>query len=452
MRLTDCLNAADIGVLRTIAARCGAECHAASKLSLIQGIVARLGPAAEVCRRVEALPPLRRELVLALTCDTRTALAKEDLSAAVRRVYGSGVDWREAVEPFLSEGWLFPAGRRTAREVYHIPEEIRRGVRLWIRQRCRETCPESPEPMIWRDEGTAAVRDTAVFLAYVERHRPPLTAQGALYRRNQHQLFRLMEIREEPLGPVTWRFGYGRRFYDYPDRFALIYDFCYARGYVKEMPGDRLELGGEVRAWLELPDAEKLRDLFAFWRMLYRRAIPNLRAVLIWVAHACEQRWIERERLDRLLDPYVEGYYYEDARTVKHRRIYNMLVHLGILASGMTEEGVQLFRATGRARELLLGEWTELPEPAAEGLIVQPQFEVLVPPEWVSRVAVDLGTFADPVRGDGMHVYRLHRAAVRRAVELGWSGEAIVRWLRRHSPYDVPGHVESQILQWSGSP
>ncbi|MBX6396398.1 MAG: helicase-associated domain-containing protein [Alicyclobacillaceae bacterium] len=186
-----------------------------------------------------------------------------------------------------------------------------------------------------------------------------------------------------------------------------------------------------------------------FWRSLYRRAIPELPAALIWISEACAEGWIEEKRLDELLCPYVEGYYYEDAEAVKHRRVYAMLVHLGMLCRGVTEDGRTVYRTTALADHL----WENWPEPAQAdttgGLIVQPHFEILVPPECMTRFALDLGAFADPLRGDVVHVYRITRHSIRRSIERGWSGPAIVGWLKRNSVQEVPGNVEMQILQWA---
>ncbi|MDI3256261.1 MAG: helicase-associated domain-containing protein [Kyrpidia sp.] len=451
MRLTECLNESDIRTLQRIASHCGLDGRSSSKLSLIQEILARLGRREDIRRGAESLPPLIREVVIAVVCGGRDVWSAEDLQAVVRRVFGKGVEWREALIPVMDRGWLFPLRTERSEVLYHVPAEVREGVRTWLRETCRRDLPEVPEPLVWKEEGQALVRDAAVFLAYVERRRPPLTGEGVLYRRHQQQIFDLMEIREKPLEPVTWRFGYGRRFHDYPDRFALIYDFCYAKGLVEER-ADHLSLGARARSWLARPDAEKWRDLFVFWRYEYRRAIPELPVALIWVSEACAGGWIEESRLDQLLEPYVHGYYYDDAETVKHRRIYAMLVHLGVLCVGTVPDGRRVYRASGSAGDRWADSLPEPSPPESWGLIVQPHFEVLVPPQWAARLVLDLAVFAEPVSGEGLSVYRMSRKSIRAARERGWTGEDVVRWLRRYAAHDVPGHVEVQILQWAKAP
>ncbi|CAB3393022.1 helicase-associated domain-containing protein [Kyrpidia spormannii] len=450
MRLTECLNESDVRALQRIAAHYEEDFHSSSKMSLIQGIVAGMGRRTEICRRIEDFPPLMKDVVVALACE-REVWSAEDLRALVGRVFGQGVEWREVADRVMERGWMFPLRSSRSQVLYHLPDEVRDGVRQWLREKSREGAEHVPEPLVWKDESLAIVRDTAVFLAYVGRREPELTGEGVLYRRHQQQIFQLMEIREEPLAPVTWRFGYGRRFYDYPDRFAMIYDFCYAKGYVEEGP-ERLALGARAREWLARSDGEKWKEMFSFWRHLYRRAIPELPMALIWLSEACAQGWVREDRLDALLVPYVQGYYYEDAETVKHRRIYAMLVHFGLLQCGTGEDGGRVYRRS----EMAGGPWTVGDEPRvseeSRGIVVQPHFEILVEPRWVARLALDLGTFAEPVSGEGFPVYRLTRRSVRGAVDRGWSWADIVNWLRRHCRHEVPGNVETQILQWAKGP
>ena len=99
-------------------------------------------------------------------------------------------------------------------------------------------------------------RDAAAMLFFCAKIPQRLTLDGSLYRRAQQQIMQLFEVSEELLPERTgWRFGFHPHYQNYPERFALIYDFWSTSG-----------------AWLEgsrsrwCPRRTKLDDTGRSWR------------------------------------------------------------------------------------------------------------------------------------------------------------------------------------------
>ena len=364
---------------------------------------------------------------------------------------------RDMLETLAREGVVYPTGGGS-RTVYVCPADIWR--RLYdLASRTMQAAVQSSVggPVAYRQDGLALARDEAAFLLYTLRHDVRLTQEGVVFRRQQIQLLQLFEVSEDALPQqIGWRFGFGRRFHDYPDRLALLYDHLYARGCVVETADGRL--CGEstaADAYLQLPEITRGQELFRFWLRTYRPAIPMLRTVVARIAELTRHAWIYEDSLCQLWAGGIEAYYYETAEQILERRILGMLVHLGVLARGSAQDSAVMYRLTPEGAAWCLGkgggealrEAVDEPPPRI-GAVVQPTFEVLLPATAEAAVGRELQMMAELVQSDRMRVYRLTRDSVYRALQLGVGEERMLSFLRAIGDRPLPGNVERTLVEW----
>jgi hypothetical protein len=260
---------------------------------------------------------------------------------------------RETISRFKQYGWLFNGTNGTSLYLFRVPEDLKARFRDVLAQRLARRLVYTGEPRAYRDEQELLADDVLVLLDYAARHAVPLTREGAMYKRNQLQLLGALAVREELPPPGSWRFGYGRRFKDYPDRLALLYDYCHSRGYLTERDGElRLTEAGAAR--LASREPEDPAELYRFWIRLYRAAIPNLSA-LVRLIERLADRWVTADSLRSALRPFVRPFYYDDPDAVLDKRIFKMMVHLGLLRVGEDEGGRAALRMTNAGRKLVAG-------------------------------------------------------------------------------------------------
>ena len=272
---------------------------------------------------------------------------------------------RGAIGLFRSFGWLFGGMSRQTSHLYHMPQDIRQRLCDALERRFRARLVRSGQPPVYRDERGLLAEDIVVFLRFVRDRDIPLTAEGVLYKRQLQQVLTLMSVPEVPPDGSGWRFGYGRRFREYPDRFALLYDYCYYRRLVEERP-DRLVLtkAGYAAAGGEAPPDPA--DVYRFWLRLYKGPVANLHPVVQWIARLAGD-WVTEASLEGVLLPLLRPFYYDSERDVFRLRVLRMMTHLGLLQRGETETGEPVVRATPQGRELITGSRV-----AFEDLIVFP--------------------------------------------------------------------------------
>ncbi|MBB6735445.1 hypothetical protein [Cohnella zeiphila] len=386
MNLADMLCYADIDQLTRIADTYRCECSSHSKNELIQTILMTVQRRDVLESRVDDMSENDLRFLNSLLFERRAAYSLEELTARAQTAAPEGEEAkgteartepdkpkgrkraarkqpepppqpessaRSAIARFKRFGWLFNGFSHQTRFLYHVPEDVKRRLCDALDQRYRMLLDIREEPPVYRDERGLAASDLKEFLRFVQRNDVPLTTEQAMYKRQIQQVLELMSVSEQLPGKSGWRFGYGRRFRDYPDRFSLLYDYgCYA-GWIAELP-ERLELTeeGAKRAAGERP-VDPL-DLYRFWLRLYKGPVPNLISLVHWISRLAGE-WTTVSSLGQILLPLIRPFYYDTPEDVLRSRVLAMMMHLGLLSWGETAEGEAVVRMTPQGRQMVTG-------------------------------------------------------------------------------------------------
>lgn len=81
-------------------------------------------------------------------------------------------------------------------------------------------------------------------------------------------------------------------------------------------------------------------------------------------------------------------------------------------------------------------------------MILQPNFDLLVPIEGAERLAWELEEVTDLIRVDTLRVHRITKSSIARCLDNGWTAETVLDFLREETGGMVPGNVERMIQQW----
>ena len=173
----------------------------------------------------------------------------------------------------------------------------------------------------------------------------PLTADGAIYRQHQRKLFNSFLVPEKPVDKKGWRFGFGRRYHLYPDRFSLIYDYAYYQGYISEEETGWIRLTEKGAGKILNKETEPGQEIYRFWLRLYRKPVPHLPVVVRWIDLLAREDGLRSKGFKGLFPAGSNPYYYETADSLL-RRILKMMMHLGVLRMGEGADGKKLVSVT----------------------------------------------------------------------------------------------------------
>ncbi|MEK0314105.1 hypothetical protein [Cohnella sp. 56] len=403
MNLADMLSYADIAQLSGIAQVYQCECSSHSKNELIQSILSKVQRREVLERRVEEMSLADLRFLNSLLFEKRASYSLEDLTArasgtadrsqaeAGQQAGGAGAvsaataagatdsgakkraassqrkkakptqtpqtpvdEGRSAIARFKRYGWLFGGATQQTRYLYHVPEDVKKKLCDTIESKFRESVQLREEPPAYRDERGLLAADLALLLRFVRSQDTPLTSEGYLYKRQLQQLLNGFAVLEQPPAKTAFRFGYGRRFREYPERFSLLYDYAYYAGMLLEEEGS-LALTDKGRDIAEGAAECDPAELYRFWLRLYKLPIPNLHALTQWIMRLSRHQWVTVESLCAILLPLVKPYYYDAERTILERRTLAMMLHLGLLRLGETAAGEAVVTMTPQGVLLVSG-------------------------------------------------------------------------------------------------
>ncbi|QQE76793.1 helicase-associated domain-containing protein [Alicyclobacillus sp. SO9] len=386
-----------------------------------------------------------RELGLLRLClEQDRVYAREELTAW----FGT----EDLIDAAVTEGWLFPTSRVTNnRSGYCIPQEIRAFIYKHVTDSFREKLIlDKDGPLIYSDEQHVLAQDLDVFLEYVRNQEVTLTQDGAIYKRHLIRLLQLLQVQEETLNG-GWRFGYGRRFHDYPDRFALMYDYAFSNRLIEERDDGLLAVTQLSDEWLEDSAVNRERSMAIFYISLYRRAILKL-PVIVKLFALTKDDWVNLDSMLKAVAPFVNEYYYDSVDSVWRERIVKMMMHLGLIRIGEDESGQQWFQTTDLCQQLLTtGQTSVSPETRSkQTLIVQPNFNVIATADEPS-VTGELARIADIKETGAVRVYRISESSFIRGLDAERNCRHWLTFLEQHSQTPVPGNIEKTLLDWEKS-
>ncbi|MCL6459024.1 MAG: hypothetical protein K6T85_13545, partial [Gorillibacterium sp.] len=264
------------------------------------------------------------------------------------------VNPRDLIVRFKRRGWLFNGHSHSSKYLFLVPTDLKTRFCEAVAHRfSSEIMTISEAPAAYRDEGELFVDDLLQFLRYVDSNECLLNTEGYLYKRSMQQLSEAFSVIEGPLPKTAWRFGYGRRFREYPIRFSFMYDYCYYNGFINECPGS-LQLTDLGKQKVHDHRKEDMREVYRFWLRLYKGPIPNLQSILHWI-DLFAVSWTSVQSLRLVIRNLIKPFYYDSADSVFEERIIPMMVHLGLIRIGEHPQYGALLRMTRSGSHMIRG-------------------------------------------------------------------------------------------------
>lgn len=340
MKLADMLTFADIGQLSRMAEHYQCECNLNSKHELIQNLLLVLGRKQYVEHHVAGMSVEDMRFLNALIFDSRRHFTLEELVAFAQQSRFTDAEKekespRDVITRFRKRGWLFQGTTHNTRYAYEVPEDLNQRFKKALKDRLYGDLERSSvEIPVYREEIGLMSEDLLLFLRFVSEHEISLNSEQVMYRQHQSQLMDFLHIKE-PLVGKGWRFGYGRHFKDYPNRFSLLYDYAFANKLITER-SDRLHITPAGSKYLENNEHTPMIQFAQLWLRIYKGPIPNLHSLVYWSIES-SSNWVHVGSLFEHLEPLIKPFYYDTPASIFEERILRMLLHLGVVRLGEDE-------------------------------------------------------------------------------------------------------------------
>ncbi len=343
MNLVDVLLFQDRNQLLKLANDRNGSLNINSKRELIEVLYPTLMNFELISKRFSQLSYDAQKIALLLCYSDQLFLSKEELNGFVPDV--TKTVFSGLLEELIVNGFLFHCADRN----YVLPQQIKGQLLRLIVMKLEAQSIILPSSLCMPTEITV-IHDLFSFIDYAIEKPLPLTKNGVIHKKDFQEIMRQF-LQKEVLPNEQWRFGYGRRFFHYPDRFSLLYDFCYYNGWTIENEG-LLCVTASAEELFEMKLNDLMTRIITYWLKLYSRPIPTIRLLFrILLDSLKDGEGIEEEALISLFSPFVKEYYFDASCDLIKKRFLNMLVSLNILTK--IELDSFLGYTVGPARQLL---------------------------------------------------------------------------------------------------
>jgi hypothetical protein len=390
-------------------------------------------------------------LLTSIGCEPFDGAKLETLAAPAM----SGAEAKVGFIQLLQKGLLYAFRKSWGEYVYVMAYE---GLALWQRILFEDEAEmlrlpnedNTAQDVHVTEEGGLGLAH-AVFhsLVYFDQNEIKLTKNGTLHKRQLQKWIELLPLQKEKLEGCGIKYAYADI---YPASIAVALDMM-TRIQLLDQKGEELTLSKEnVRVWLMLSEAEQSIRLYGFWK---RVAFPKE----VWLQHAVlllerqpHDVWIRAEGILQWLRKYG---ILAKAAVTDNEALLRMLEDQWVqplIAFGWLEKG-----SDDSLKQLsTLYRWKSQPlSPMVSSteneqlLYVQPDFEVLVPPNVSFAVRWELSAIADYYESDPMSLYKLSKESMQRGLERGHNLDQTLTFLEQHAAYGVPDNVKLTLEQWA---
>lgn len=340
MNLPEALVYSDIRHLNQIADFNRMSVNTASKNSLIQSILQKLNDTHFVLQRLEELTDYEERFLLTVLLENKKRFTIEDLIAKaniVLRIESTSlletISARGLIQTLLKNGWLY-VDQRGRQQLYFIPEDLKLKLIKGLKRYNASLSVVHFDTAFL--QSNMLLDDMVTFIRYVSETTVFLTNEGAMHKRHQQEIFKRLCIPETTVDGKQWRFGYGRRFPNYPNRFAFMYDYLFEKGFIHE---EVHMLSCTENGYKLLQGDTKLdmSDCYRYWLQLYGKAIRNLH-FLVSLIEIYANQWQEINYIVNKILVFTPEFYYDSKLDVLQKRILEPLIWFGYVTTKVKDE------------------------------------------------------------------------------------------------------------------
>ncbi|MDQ0492201.1 helicase-associated domain-containing protein [Paenibacillus brasilensis] len=386
----------------------------------------------------------------------------------------SGAETKLALHGLRARGWMEAVTKSWGERILYIPIQRLPDLYDMLLEQSTMNVVHTDYPVAVHEAITGLEAELLHTLSRIAVQGVPLTAKGTIHKRSLQKLNELTPFHPEDLVGLGLQYAHSDL---YPVQTAIMMDLLLSLGLlVKEAVSFRIQ-EAELAAWIQLSAWQMRKHIFNTLMERYGKAeasMQHFRYMLCaasryagaegWMPVKSLLQWmlqvglISQERLNgagsQTSAPmeFSAGPKSSEAFEDEIKGWLKALTAFGMGDWGLNALGELCFRWNISPLDMLrqYKDEKEAGNQERGTFYIQPDFEILVPPEVAYDVRWRLECCCERVTGDRMAIYRITRESVTEAIELGMEAQAIFALLDKYSRTGVPDHVRVALEQWAG--
>lgn len=358
----------------------------------------------------------------------------------------SGVEVQLAFLSLRQQRWVQAVKQGWGERLYFIPFD-----KLQILQEAFGNLEADSVPAAavkLQQEGRSGIAvDMFNVLVYMAKNQVAITAKGVLHKKFIQKLGSIVGLTPSDVEGLTLQYDHADV---YPPHVAIVLDLLFSFELVAlEQRELRLNMTA-LRHWLAL--SREAMDRLVLLHMM-ERYVPGSAEYQHFTWQICHssriggmwyyaQHMLAKGEETLNWDP-LRGRELSAGDAASWLRL---LTGCGYIDLGMDHDGQFLFRWRMDPCSLLSGSSKD--DTGSSGLFIQPDFDILIPPDVPYMVKFTAALCTERISDDVMTVYRLTRDSVAQAATAGMGPEAITAFFTEHAAAGIPENVYTALRQW----
>ncbi|WP_336763559.1 helicase-associated domain-containing protein [Paenibacillus sp. USHLN196] len=345
----------------------------------------------------------------------------------------SGAEAKTSFASLRQQGWIESVHKSWGERLFYIPASRMETLTI----ACVQRVGLAVEKMTMRahvvQEGKPDIAAELIHLiTWIGREGLPLTGKGTIHRKTVQKLSAITVLSAADFESLGIRYEHSDL---YPVHVAILLDLLLSLNLVQKAEGRIRIIDRQLQEWLKLSWQQMYREIYQACVERYGAAEPTLQHFRYQLAVLAPEKNVWCRIVNSKLEPKIRDWLYA-------------LAGWGYGEVGEDPSGELAFRWLIDPQSLLYRGHETVYEMEPCGFYVQPDFEMLVPPEAGPGVIWLLEQCAERVTRDRMTIYRMTKERVISAIAKGHALHELMGFLNQYALTGVPENVSSALADW----
>ncbi|WP_249435613.1 helicase-associated domain-containing protein [Paenibacillus sp. Marseille-Q4541] len=372
----------------------------------------------------------------------------------------SGLELEIALFGLRKKGWINAAKKTWGEHIYFIPSlHLPFLTEHYVLPFFQGSPPlsSSSDIEVFVEAKPKIAGEILHLLSYIANQGVQLTAKGTIHKKTLGKIENLTVLTSADFKALKLSYSHPDL---YPVHVAVLLDLVFSLGLARREEAEIILNEPYVSKWIQLNSHQMERYIYEAFMERYsvqESALQHFRYLLSLFSSQYAGQWLDVHQICLIFVQHGMCDEREYAELLSYAKGWTMLLAaFGYGDTGVcsASEDATFYRWTSPvffiAEEAEQTEASDrLEKEITEPIIyVQPDFEVIVPPDASYQIRWLLEGCSDLIVRDQMTIYKLTRERLLEGAELGLTPSLVLEWLNRYSQGNVPENVFLALNQW----
>ncbi|TVX94173.1 helicase-associated domain-containing protein [Paenibacillus agilis] len=396
-----------------------------------------------VLQTIQQLPPSLQQLYVHLLKHAGPLPFHEEMIESWQHADAAAAEIMAALPIWYEAGLLAVFRKAWGERLYVVPVDVYVKVLQYVLDSAATESAEELHIDFFADSepGLGVINDLFRLLVFTANEGLPVTAKGTLHKRTVQRLESQLQMTNESLGVCRISYAFAEAV---SPKLAISIDLAMRLGLIRKDTQSFSIQRDELYAWLQQP-IQKWNE--AVWLLVGQHyTVANAETKHLFYALRAAGRqgqWVRSESVVQQLQE--SGWLDEEQSQLETMKAWLHALHSFGWCELRTASDSSIWYKWLISSEDDVDEQTE----DGRGFFVQPDFEIIAPPDCPLFIRWQLEQIAEHTSSSGMHMYRLTKDSFQAAIDAGRTRKQQQDFLEQYALAGIPENIIDAWERWN---